>query len=204
MPVDVHLRPPVLARCSPFRHHRRALHNAKLTGNCWAGPAPVATTDDEYLWNGSDEFDAQGDRRDEQPLPLPQIDCMKTITLVRHGQSQWNASGRIQGSSNASLLTEKGRRQAEAACRRVRPCPVQGVCVRTRFAGTLLMTCPFNASQLEGERFDSFFCSPLQRAVVTGETVWADRPGTAQVLITAADTSSSRAPFLEIWQALMS
>lgn len=40
--------------------------------------------------------------------------------LVRHGQSQWNASGRIQGSSDESLLSQKGRKQAEAARKMVR------------------------------------------------------------------------------------
>ena len=40
--------------------------------------------------------------------------------LVRHGQSTWNAEGRIQGSSDISVLTEKGKRQAKEAAELVR------------------------------------------------------------------------------------
>ena len=35
------------------------------------------------------------------------------VTLVRHGQSTWNKEGRIQGSSDLSVLTQKGESQAE-------------------------------------------------------------------------------------------
>jgi hypothetical protein len=38
-----------------------------------------------------------------------------TITLVRHGQSTWNEAGRMQGSSDESVLTPRGRAQAAAA-----------------------------------------------------------------------------------------
>lgn len=74
---------------------------------------------DKYIWPGHDQFDAEGDRQDKPPLPLPRLRTAKTITLVRHGQSQWNASGRIQGSCDLSLLTDKGRKQAEAARQQV-------------------------------------------------------------------------------------
>lgn len=37
------------------------------------------------------------------------------MVLVRHGQSTWNAEGRIQGSSNFSVLTKKGEAQAETS-----------------------------------------------------------------------------------------
>lgn len=74
---------------------------------------------DDYTWPGHDAFDAEGDRQDKPPLPLPRLRIGKTVTLVRHGQSQWNASGRIQGSCDLSLLTDKGQRQAEAARQQV-------------------------------------------------------------------------------------
>lgn len=77
------------------------------------------STADDYSWPGRDEFDAEGDRQDKPPLALPALSHGKTVTLVRHGQSQWNASGRIQGSSNLSLLTDKGRQQADAARQQV-------------------------------------------------------------------------------------
>jgi len=37
------------------------------------------------------------------------------FTLLRHGQSTWNRASRIQGSSNFSELTDKGREQARRA-----------------------------------------------------------------------------------------
>lgn len=37
--------------------------------------------------------------------------------------------------------------------------------------------------QLEGQEFDAFFCSPLQRAAVTGRIIWAGRQGTAQATL---------------------
>lgn len=47
--------------------------------------------------------------------PFPVIKSAKRVVLVRHGQSTWNAEGRIQGSSNFSVLTEKGEAQAETS-----------------------------------------------------------------------------------------
>ncbi|XP_042501572.1 probable 2-carboxy-D-arabinitol-1-phosphatase isoform X2 [Macadamia integrifolia] len=41
----------------------------------------------------------------------------KKVTLVRHGLSSWNEESRVQGSSNLSILTDTGARQAEK-CRR--------------------------------------------------------------------------------------
>lgn len=37
--------------------------------------------------------------------------------------------------------------------------------------------------QLEGQDFDAFFCSPLQRAAVTGRIIWAGRQGSAQATL---------------------
>lgn len=47
-----------------------------------------------------------------------------TLLLVRHGQSEWNAAGRMQGQTAHVPLTELGHRQAAAAARelaRLRP-----------------------------------------------------------------------------------
>jgi probable phosphoglycerate mutase len=40
-----------------------------------------------------------------------------TLLLVRHGQSEWNAAGRMQGQSPHPPLTELGHTQAAAAAR---------------------------------------------------------------------------------------
>ena len=64
-------------------------------------------------WQGSDEFTQLNDRVDQPPLPLPELAMPKRVVLVRHGQSTWNAEGRIQGSSDFSVLTDKGVAQAQ-------------------------------------------------------------------------------------------
>ncbi|KAL2455005.1 Phosphoglycerate mutase [Abeliophyllum distichum] len=48
-------------------------------------------------------------------ITLPPIRAAKRVVLVRHGQSTWNAEGRIQGSSDFSVLTQKGEAQAETS-----------------------------------------------------------------------------------------
>jgi probable phosphoglycerate mutase len=67
---------------------------------------------------------------------------------VRHGQSTFNAQGRIQGSSNESLLTERGQEQAHH---------VQRI--------------------LAGVHFDCLFKSPLERASHTADIIWNNRSG---------------------------
>ena len=47
--------------------------------------------------------------------PFPAIRAAKRVVLVRHGQSTWNEEGRIQGSSDFSVLTTKGEAQAETS-----------------------------------------------------------------------------------------
>ncbi|KAI7845742.1 hypothetical protein COHA_000658 [Chlorella ohadii] len=113
-------------------------------------------TDEEIVgwhWTGSDEFSALDDRRDAPPVPLPPLDRSTRVVLVRHGQSTWNARNRIQGSSNFSVLTEKGMEQARAANK-----------------------------LLEGWNFTRLFHSPLKRAAQTAEIVWGGRPGASSQL----------------------
>ncbi len=80
---------------------------------CAAPAISTEVADDTYTWTGEDEFDSLNDRRDAPPLPLPSIREARRVALVRHGQSTWNAQGRVQGSSNLSYLTKKGESQAE-------------------------------------------------------------------------------------------
>ncbi|GKB68835.1 probable 2-carboxy-D-arabinitol-1-phosphatase [Tanacetum coccineum] len=48
-------------------------------------------------------------------VSFPPLKVAKRVVLVRHGQSTWNAEGRIQGSSDFSILTNKGEAQAETS-----------------------------------------------------------------------------------------
>ena len=64
----------------------------------------------------------------------------------RHGQSTWNAEGRIQGSSDLSVLTPKGESQAETS--------------------RLMFLSDF---------FDACFISPLARSRRTAEIIWDSR-----------------------------
>ncbi|KAJ7947944.1 putative Phosphoglycerate mutase [Quillaja saponaria] len=77
---------------------------------------------------------------------FPPIKVAKRVVLVRHGQSTWNAEGRIQGSSNFSVLTKKGEAQAET-----------------------------NRQMLIDDSFDVCFASPLARSKKTAEIIWGDR-----------------------------
>jgi hypothetical protein len=69
-----------------------------------------------------DVWTALGDRRKEPPLPLPPLHGkpQHDVFIVRHGESTWNAASRVQGSSDASVLTQKGIAQANATADMVR------------------------------------------------------------------------------------
>ncbi|MFQ5854744.1 MAG: histidine phosphatase family protein [Anaerolineae bacterium] len=68
---------------------------------------------------------------------------MITVYLVRHGQSTWNVTGRIQGKQDPPL-SALGRRQAEAL-----------------------------ADVLRHEALDAVYCSPQRRARMTADAVAA-------------------------------
>lgn len=67
------------------------------------------------------------------------------IYLVRHGETAWNDSGRIQGQTDIDI-NEQGWEQARAAAKRLAEVP-----------------------------FEIAFCSPLARARHTAETIIGDR-----------------------------
>ncbi|XP_015873176.3 probable 2-carboxy-D-arabinitol-1-phosphatase [Ziziphus jujuba] len=79
-------------------------------------------------------------------VPFPEIKAAKRVVLVRHGQSTWNEEGRIQGSSNFSVLTKKGEAQAETS-----------------------------RQMLMDDSFDVCFSSPLTRSKKTAEIIWGNR-----------------------------
>jgi hypothetical protein len=87
--------------------------------------------------------------RSPAPRPgasLPPLPAAKRVVLVRHGQSTWNAEGRIQGSSDISVLTPKGESQAETS-----------------------------RLMLLSDSFDACFTSPLARSRRTAEIIWEGR-----------------------------
>ncbi|XP_021726450.1 probable 2-carboxy-D-arabinitol-1-phosphatase isoform X1 [Chenopodium quinoa] len=79
-------------------------------------------------------------------LSSEQLSSPKKITLVRHGLSSWNAESRVQGSSDLSVLTDEGAKQAER-CRKA----------------------------LANIHFDKCFASPISRAKSTAEILWQGR-----------------------------
>jgi hypothetical protein len=80
----------------PAACHPQHLRDGSSLQRCAAAASPQVV---EYQWTGTDEFDGLDDRVDAAPLPLPKLTASKRVILVRHGQSTWNADGRIQGKS---------------------------------------------------------------------------------------------------------
>lgn len=64
------------------------------------------------------------------------------VIILRHGQSTFNSQGRIQGRSDASVLTDRGREDAQTT-----------------------------GKALKGLKFDRVYCSPLQRAQQTAREI---------------------------------
>ena len=150
---------------------------------CSAVTASPDVSQREYTWTGFDEFSRLRDRVDAPPLPLPSIKQAKRVVLVRHGQSTWNAEGRIQGSSNVSVLTQKGESQAETTRQMVHvsfstwvfQCAHRAIVCRPDHAA-----CP--PPQLKDDKFDALYHSPLARADQTAQIVWGSRSGPVTVL----------------------
>ena len=59
---------------------------------------------------------------------------MGRLYLVRHGETEWNAQGRLQGHMDVSL-SENGQRQAQAVARRL-----DGVCFHAAYSSDLSRT----------------------------------------------------------------
>ncbi|KAH7296788.1 hypothetical protein KP509_26G038700 [Ceratopteris richardii] len=106
----------------------------------------------EVIVTGSDQATDKASKMPVRPIvvpelpTLPSIPAPKRVVLVRHGQSTWNAEGRIQGSSDFAVLTAKGEIQAETS-----------------------------RQMLLSDFFDVCFYSPLARAKRTAEIIWGER-----------------------------
>ncbi|CAK7350593.1 unnamed protein product [Dovyalis caffra] len=96
---------------------------------------------DFYMTGGAYDFD-----RGTKSLTQKLLPSSKKVTIVRHGLSSWNEESRVQGSSNLSVLTETGVKQAER-CRKA----------------------------LANMYFDQCFSSPISRAKSTAEVIWQGR-----------------------------
>lgn len=86
-----------------YKHYR--VHLVKSSSSVQEIKSPPAAASD-----GGNELPASW-----ESIALPSVTSAKRVVLVRHGQSTWNAEGRIQGSSDFSVLTQKGESQAETS-----------------------------------------------------------------------------------------
>lgn len=111
------------------------------TSSSEATPEKLVTVDGFPLTGGAYDFSQATISLTNEP-----ISSSKTVILIRHGFSTWNAESRIQGSSDLSVLTETGEKQAER-CKKA----------------------------LENIYFDQCFSSPISRAKQTAEIMWQGR-----------------------------
>jgi len=138
--------------------------------------------------------------------------------VVRHGQTEWNRQGRIQGHLD-SPLTAEGRAQAEAIARRLAGTPVAaiwcsdlgrvldtaapsartlGLAVRTdmrlreRQLGVFQGLTFEEASRAHPERFSRFRARNLDEDMVGGETLPQMRERVAEALGAIAATHPSQ------------
>lgn len=107
---------------TPTLHHSHLLLLQKSSG-CFPARIPIIsfTVRSSSSLQELEKFSESSSERKnlsselDTSAPLPPIKTSKRVVLVRHGQSTWNAEGRIQGSSNFSVLTKKGEAQAETS-----------------------------------------------------------------------------------------
>jgi broad specificity phosphatase PhoE len=67
-----------------------------------------------------------------------------TLLLLRHGETEWNLSGRWQGQAADTPLTELGRQQARIVARRLRAYPIRAI-----YSSDLLRA--FETAQIAGQ-----------------------------------------------------
>eukprot|EP00246_Nothoceros_aenigmaticus_P012951 TRINITY_DN4215_c0_g1_i1.p1 TRINITY_DN4215_c0_g1~~TRINITY_DN4215_c0_g1_i1.p1 ORF type:complete len:332 (-),score=24.41 TRINITY_DN4215_c0_g1_i1:105-1100(-) len=122
-------------------HEERRNHNSTSTNAASLQAPNITQTNGSVLSGGALDFKGLPDIRIAEILPAE-----KEIVLVRHGLSSWNAEGRIQGSSDQSVLSPTGEVQAR----------------KSREALSKL-------------KFDRCFASPICRARTSAEIMWHGR-----------------------------
>ncbi|KAB8420579.1 hypothetical protein FH972_024974 [Carpinus fangiana] len=113
---------------------------------CSNSSPDMPLTSEKFQNDGSMTGGAFDVERATTSLSNQSLSSSKKVTLVRHGLSSWNQESKVQGSSNLSILTETGVRQAER-CRKA----------------------------LANIYFDQCFSSPISRAKSTAEVIWQGR-----------------------------
>ncbi|XP_077229500.1 putative 2-carboxy-D-arabinitol-1-phosphatase isoform X2 [Tasmannia lanceolata] len=137
------LRTTYITQSPPNFHLRRA---STLTIRCSSPNNSRVSILTEQLQDASMTGGAYDFKRATPPLTYEPLSSSKKVTLLRHGLSSWNEESRIQGSSNLSILTDTGIKQAEK-CRKT----------------------------LSNLSFDQCFSSPISRAKTSAELVWHGR-----------------------------
>ncbi|KAI5666567.1 hypothetical protein M9H77_16420 [Catharanthus roseus] len=140
-PIPLHNHHPLHRRQKLF-HWKRPLNFFVQSSTSLQEEIKEKSSPDDYMESG----ELLKSRKGGLVEFLPPIKAAKRVVLVRHGQSTWNAEGRIQGSSNFSILTQKGEAQAETS-----------------------------RQMLIDDSFDVCFSSPLIRSKRTAEIIWNTR-----------------------------
>lgn len=109
-PIPLHNHHPLHRRQKLF-HWKRPLNFFVQSSTSLQEEIKEKSSPDDYMESG----ELLKSRKGGLVEFLPPIKAAKRVVLVRHGQSTWNAEGRIQGSSNFSILTQKGEAQAETS-----------------------------------------------------------------------------------------
>lgn len=120
----------------------RSTPRIRCSSSSAEGPVTADILENDYALTGT----AYDFERGTISITRESLSSPKKVILVRHGLSTWNEEGRVQGSSNLSVLTEAGVKQAE----------------RCRHA-------------LANMHFDQCFSSPISRAKTTAEVLWQGR-----------------------------
>jgi phosphoserine phosphatase len=96
------------------------------------------------------------------------------VILVRHGETSFNAEGRVQGHIDISTLTEKGIADAQKVGQALLGIPIQ-----------------------------SFYCSPLKRAQQTAQEIWKVLSACNSAIAQPAVNSNLIEISLPLWEGLL-